>query len=45
MNERIDDDYSDFLITEPEEVEEFVAPAKKYINYIEKLISNRGKDE
>ncbi len=45
MNERIDDDYSDFLITEPEEVEEFVGPAQKYIDYIEKLISNDNKHE
>lgn len=34
MNERIDDDYSDFMITELEEIDKFIEPAKQYLTYI-----------
>lgn len=42
LQERIDDDYSDFLIVEDDTVTEYLAPAKDYITYIEQLLS---KDE
>jgi uncharacterized protein (UPF0332 family) len=38
MQKRIDDDYSDFVVIEFDEVREFVEPAKDYIHYIEQLI-------
>ncbi len=38
MQERIDDDYSDFMIVNEDEVLEYVEPAKEYVAYIEKLI-------
>ena len=38
MQERMDDDYSDFLSVDTETVREFTAPAQQYIKYIEKLI-------
>jgi uncharacterized protein (UPF0332 family) len=38
MQERIDDDYSDFMIIEFEGVKEFVEPARDYIKYVEALI-------
>lgn len=38
MQERIDDDYSDFMITQFDEIKEFIEPAKKYVTYIESLI-------
>jgi len=41
MQERIDDDYGDDIVTESEDVKEFVEPAKKYLRYIEELIRNR----
>ncbi len=40
MNERIDDDYSDFMITDEEEVEEFITPVKEYFSYTISLISH-----
>lgn len=40
MQERIEDDYSDFMIIEESEVTEFLAPAKAFINYIEELLKN-----
>ena len=39
MNERMDDDYNDFLITEFDEIEKFVEPSKEYLAYIENLIT------
>jgi uncharacterized protein (UPF0332 family) len=38
MQERIDDDYSDFMLVEYDEIKEFVTPAKQYVEYIEQLI-------
>ena len=38
MQERIDDDYSDFLVVEIDEIKEFIDPAKEYVNYVENLI-------
>ncbi len=38
MQERIDDDYNDFLITNRDEVMEFVSPAKQYVHYVEDLV-------
>ena len=38
MQERIDDDYSDFMIINKEEVLEYIEPAKEYVAYIEQLI-------
>ncbi|MDQ2753466.1 MAG: HEPN domain-containing protein [Bacteroidota bacterium] len=38
MQERMDDDYSDFSIVEDDVVEEFAEPANEYIEYIESLI-------
>jgi uncharacterized protein (UPF0332 family) len=39
MQERIDDDYSDFMVLEFDQVNEFIEPAKKYLAYIEQLIN------
>jgi len=38
MQERIDDDYGDFVIIEFDDVKEFIVPAKEYVDYIEQLI-------
>jgi len=38
MQERIDDDYSDFLIINKEEVSVFIEPAKGYVAYVNQLI-------
>jgi len=40
MNERIDDDYSDFMITNLEEIEEFIKPAKEFFTYTTSLVRN-----
>lgn len=37
MHERIDDDYSDFVVVEYDEIDEFIEPAKAYISYVENL--------
>jgi uncharacterized protein (UPF0332 family) len=39
MQERIDDDYGDFMRAEFDEVKEYIAPAKEYIAYIERVIT------
>ncbi len=39
MKERIEDDYSDFMILDENDVIEFIEPAKEYVAYIEKLIA------
>ncbi len=39
MEERIEDDYSDFMILDENDVIEFIEPAKEYVAYIEKLIA------
>lgn len=38
MQERIDDDYSDFMIISESEVLEFIQPAYEYVAYIENTI-------
>jgi len=38
MQERIDDDYSDFMIINKEEVTEYIEPARGYVTYIEGLV-------
>jgi uncharacterized protein (UPF0332 family) len=38
MQERIEDDYNDFLIVEESEVKEFIEPSKGYVAYIGQLI-------
>ena len=38
MQERIDDDYGDFIVVEFDEVKEFIDPARAYIVYVEGLI-------
>jgi uncharacterized protein (UPF0332 family) len=42
MQERIDDDYSDFMITQLDEIKEFIEPAKKYVTYIEQLLEQNN---
>ena len=39
MEERIEDDYGDFLITKFEDIEQFIQPARDYLNYIISLIN------
>jgi len=43
MQERIEDDYNDFLIPDEDEVKEFVDPAKKYIAYIYQMLKTPQK--
>ena len=38
MQERIDDDYSDFMILEEDDIIKYIEPAKAYVLYIENLI-------
>lgn len=38
MQQRIEDDYSDVLLEDEQTTKEFIAPAKEYILYIEKLV-------
>lgn len=38
MHERIDDDYNDFLITEYDEIKDFIEPAKAYFEYVKQLL-------
>ncbi|MCC6289455.1 MAG: HEPN domain-containing protein [Chitinophagaceae bacterium] len=40
MHERIDDDYSDFLVSEYNEIAEFIEPAKAYVSYVDSLLSS-----
>ncbi len=40
MQERIEDDYNDFMIVDEDEAAEFVTPAKEYLSYIENLIAD-----
>jgi len=37
IHQRIDDDYSDFVVVEYDEIDEFIVPAKAYISYVENL--------
>jgi uncharacterized protein (UPF0332 family) len=39
LQERIEEDYGDFLVVDESEILEFVEPAKEYIDYIERLIN------
>jgi uncharacterized protein (UPF0332 family) len=41
MQERIDDDYSDFMVVEFEEIKEFIEPAKQYVFYVEQRIASK----
>jgi uncharacterized protein (UPF0332 family) len=45
MQERIEDDYSDFMIIDEAEVKEFIEPSKTYVAYIEQLIKNSLSNE
>jgi len=38
MQERIEDDYNDFMILDEAEVIDFIKPAKQYVDYVSKLI-------
>jgi uncharacterized protein (UPF0332 family) len=38
MQERMDEDYNDFMVDDEAEVKVFIEPAKEYIGYIEQLI-------
>lgn len=40
MNERIDDDYSDFVITKLEEIDEFINPSKEFFTYTTSIVRN-----
>lgn len=44
MQERVDDDYSDFTIISKELVEEFFVLSKDYIVYIQKLIEQNSNE-
>jgi uncharacterized protein (UPF0332 family) len=39
MQERMDEDYNDFMVDDEAEVKTFIEPAKEYIGYVEQLIS------
>lgn len=41
MQERMDEDYGDFLIADEDTIAEFFQPAIQYINYIEKIINDQ----
>ncbi len=38
LNERIRDDYNEFLIMDEQEVSAFIEPSKQYVEYVTKLI-------
>lgn len=40
MNERIADDYSDFMITNLEEIDEFINPVKEFFTYTTSIVRN-----
>jgi uncharacterized protein (UPF0332 family) len=40
MQERNEDDYSDFLIKSFDSVKDFIEPAKSYLDYVKRLIGN-----
>jgi len=40
LEERIEDDYSDFMILDEAEVEGFIEPTKEYVAYIEKVVAS-----
>ncbi|MBS1566622.1 MAG: HEPN domain-containing protein, partial [Bacteroidetes bacterium] len=39
MQERIEDDYNDFIIPDENEVKEFIEPAKQYVTYVKALLN------
>jgi uncharacterized protein (UPF0332 family) len=45
MLERIEDDYSDFTITDLSEVLPFIEPARNYVSYVEELLNDYLHDE
>lgn len=45
MQERIDDDYSDSMVVNTDEVKEFAEKSKSYIAYIELLLSETFPEE
>lgn len=45
MQERIEDDYNDFLIVDEAEVKEFIEPSKAYVTYIGQLIEKYLEQE
>ncbi len=38
MQERMDDDYSDFIVSDEKDVRIFIQPSKEYVTYVETLI-------
>jgi uncharacterized protein (UPF0332 family) len=40
MQERNEDDYSDFLVKSYDSVKDFVEPGKSYLDYVKRLIGN-----
>jgi uncharacterized protein (UPF0332 family) len=41
LQQRIDDDYNDFIIEDAETTEDFIEPAKEYVKYVAGLIGKR----
>lgn len=41
MQERMEEDYGDFMISDEVIIAEFFEPAKQYIHYIESMINNK----
>lgn len=41
MQERIDDDYSDYMVLEIEEIIAYIKPAKSYLEYVLSLINSK----
>lgn len=41
MQERIDDEYSDFMITDLSEIQQYIEPAKKYLEYTISFIETK----
>ncbi len=44
MNERVQSDYDDFVITDKSQVVEFIQPAKEYLEYVSQLIEKYFKE-
>lgn len=42
LNERMDEDYGDFLVADSEAIDVFVKPAKEFFNYVESLLNQLG---
>ncbi|MDB5250492.1 MAG: hypothetical protein JWQ40_4886 [Segetibacter sp.] len=45
MNEKIDDGYSDFMITNQDEVDKFIKPANEYFSYTVSVIDQFFESE